>query len=85
MNPCYYGTDIDSRESLIACHHTTEEIAKIVGADTLGYLRLEDVTKLGEGGKCSGYCTACFDGKYPTEVPVKIKNKFDNKISESEN
>ena len=85
MNPCYYGTDIDSRESLIACHHTIDEIAKIVGADTLGFLRLEDVTKLGEGGTCKGYCTACFDGKYPTEIPEKITNKFDNKISESEN
>ena len=84
MNPCYYGTDIDSCDSLIACHHTTEEIAKIVGADTLGYLRLEDVTKLGEGGGCEGYCTACFDGNYPTETPVKYVNKFENKISESE-
>ena len=84
MNPCYYGTDIDSRESLIACHHTIEEIAKIVGADSLGYLRLEDVTKVGEGSSCQGYCTACFDGRYPTEAPTKITNKFENKISESE-
>ena len=28
LNPCYYGTDIDSRENLIACHHTVEEIAQ---------------------------------------------------------
>ena len=85
LNPCYYGTDIDSKEALIACHHTVDEIAKIVGADTLGYLPLEDVTKLGESGSCGGYCTACFDGNYPTEIPKKVINKFDNKISESEN
>ena len=85
LNPCYYGTDVDSKESLIACNHTIEEIAKIVGVDTLGYLRVEDVTKLGEGGNCKGYCIACFDGNYPTETPVKLKNKFDNKINESEN
>ena len=36
LNPCYYGTDIDSRDNLIACHHTTEEIAKIIGADSVG-------------------------------------------------
>lgn len=84
INPCYYGTDIDSKENLIACHHTTEEIARIIGADTLGYLLLEDVEKLGEGSSCRGFCTACFDGKYPTEVPVRIKNKYDSKISESE-
>lgn len=84
VNPCYYGTDIDSKEALIANNHTIDEIAKIVGVDSLGYLRLEDVTKLGESGKCTGYCTACFDGKYPTEIPEKITNKFEHKISESE-
>ena len=84
LNPCYYGTDIESKESLIANHHTVEEIAKILDADSLGYLRLEDVALLGKSGKCTGYCTACFDGKYPTEIPVKTENKFDKKISESE-
>lgn len=84
VNPCYYGTDIDSKEALIANNHTIDEIAKIVGVDSLGYLRLEDVTKLGESGTCKGYCTACFDGKYPTEIPEKIINKFELKISESE-
>ena len=84
LNPCYYGTDIDSKESLIACNHTIEEIRRITGADSLGYLRLEDVTKLGEGGKCRGYCTACFDGLYPTKKPVKYENKYDRKLSERE-
>ena len=84
LNPCYYGTDIDSKDSLIACNHTVEEIRVMTGADSLGYLRLEDVTKLGEGGSCKGYCTACFDGNYPTEPPVIYKNKYDNKISAKE-
>lgn len=84
LNPCYYGTDIESKESLIACHYTVDEIAKIIGADTLAYLRLEDVRRIADGSSCGGYCSACFDGIYPTEPPVKIKNKFENKISESE-
>jgi len=83
INPCYYGTDIDSKDSLIACNHTIEEITKITGADSLGYLRLEDVTKIAEGSTCKGYCTACFDGNYPTEKPCKYVNKFDTKISEN--
>ncbi len=84
INPCYYGTDIDSRDSLIACHHTVDEITRLTGADSLGYLRLEDVTKLGESGSCKGYCTACFDGNYPTELPEpKYESKFDKKISEN--
>ena len=84
LNPCYYGTDIDSKEMLIACHHTTEEIAEIVGADTLDFLRLEDVKKIAEGACVDGFCTACFDGNYPTEAPTPISNKYDTKISESE-
>ncbi len=85
IHPCYYGTDIDSKDALIACNHTIEEITKITGADSLGYLRLEDVTKLAECSTCGGYCTACFDGKYPTEKPVKYTNKYDIKISENKN
>ena len=83
LNPCYYGTDIDSKDALIANNHTVEEITRIVGADSLAYLRLEDVTLLGESGCCSGYCTACFDGRYPTEIPTQTKSKYDNKISEN--
>ena len=55
----------------------------MTGADSLGYLRLEDVTKLGSSGSCKGYCTACFDGKYPTKPPVIYKSKYDTKISEN--
>ncbi len=83
LNPCYYGTDIDSRDNLIACHHTVEETAKIIGADSLGYLSVDNVKKIACGGCNSGYCTACFDGIYPTEVPAEThKSKFEYKISE---
>lgn len=81
--PCYYGTDIESKEALVACNHTIEEMEKIFDVDSLGYLPLEDVFKLGEGGKCKGYCAACFDGKYPTEIFESPTNKFDYKISEN--
>lgn len=83
INPCYYGTDIDSKDSLIACNHTVEEITKITGADSLGYLRLEDVTEICKSGSSEGYCTACFDGNYPTEIPKQFENKYENKISEN--
>ncbi len=81
-HPCFYGTDIDSEENLIACHHTTEEIAGILGADSLGYLSVEDTKILGDDGM---YCTACFNGNYPTRIPVKPqKNRFEEKISKGE-
>ena len=84
VNPCYYGTDIDSKETLIANNHTIPEIAEIIGADSLGYLSLENVTKLAVGCKC-GFCTACFGGGYPTREPSTAKkDRFAYKISESE-
>lgn len=86
LNPCYYGTDIDSREGLIACQHTVPEIAALIGADSLGYLSVENAKKLAvcpEGGEC-GYCTACFNGEYPTEIPKGMgKNRFEQKIGEN--
>ncbi len=82
LNPCYYGTDIASRNVLIACNHTTEEMTEMFGADSVGFLPLEDVFKLGEGGKCTGYCAACFNGEYPTAAPtVDDSSKYDKKIS----
>ncbi|MBO4562731.1 MAG: amidophosphoribosyltransferase [Clostridia bacterium] len=79
LNPCYYGTDIDTRENLIACKHTVEEIAELIGADSLGYLPIENIHEL-----CAdcGYCDACFSGKYPTKVPKETrKDRFEQKLS----
>ncbi|MBR4703172.1 MAG: amidophosphoribosyltransferase [Oscillospiraceae bacterium] len=79
VKPCYYGTDIDSAENLIANHHTPEEIAAILGADSLGYLSLEHLKLL--TGADTGFCTACFGGEYPTPVPADgEKNRFERKI-----
>lgn len=81
-HPCYYGTDIDSRENLIACKHSISEIAHIIGADSLGYLPVEALGDL--IGDCC-YCNACFTGQYPTKVnPNAKKNRFEQKISASE-
>lgn len=80
LHPCYYGTDIDSEENLIACHHSMEEIAELIGVDSLGYLPMEQLSKLVDGTE---YCAACFDGKYPTSIPKDIrKDRFEGKLSE---
>ncbi len=84
LNPCYYGTDIASRDVLIACNHTPEEMARIFGADSVGFLSVEDVFKIAKSGDCKGYCAACFDGNYPTEQPTSTgESKYDYKISEN--
>ena len=80
LHPCYYGTDIDSRDHLIACHHTVAETASIIGADSLGYL---PVSKLGALAESTCYCSACFDGNYPTDIPADTrKDRFEQKLSE---
>lgn len=83
LNPCYYGTDIDSRENLIACNHTIEEIEKIIDVDSLGYLNVEHLSMLIGEKNNENICAACFNNEYPTEIPKKTtKNKFETKIEE---
>jgi len=80
-NPCYFGTDIDSRENLIACQMTIEEIGKHIGVDSIGYLSVDSVKKIAEGAKCN-FCVGCFSGEYPIEVPDEMpKDKFESRIS----
>lgn len=82
LYPCYYGTDIDSQEHLIACHHTVEEIGKIIGVDSLAYLPLEQLSALCGG---DGYCSACFSGCYPTAIPADTrKDQFEEKLSQKQ-
>lgn len=79
LHPCYYGTDIDSEENLIANHHTVDEIAEILGADTLGFLPLNSLPQLLEGSE--QFCSACFDGDYPTAIPTDTrKDRFEEPL-----
>lgn len=81
IHNCYFGTDIDDEEKLIANKFASvEEIGKAIGADSLEYLpvqRLKDL--IGDTGM--GYCDGCFTGNYPEDVSqAGNKNKFDEKI-----
>lgn len=66
LHPCYFGTDIPDEKQLIAYNRTVEEICEIIGADSLGYLRVEDLGKLAPG---LSYCNGCFTGEYPLDPP----------------
>ncbi|MCH5324983.1 MAG: amidophosphoribosyltransferase [Eubacterium sp.] len=82
ISPCYFGTDIDSKDKLIACKMSTSEIAKHIGADTLGYLSAENVVRIAEEAG-TGFCRGCFTGEYPIEVPDEMpKDKFEQKLVE---
>lgn len=64
--PCYFGTDIPSREHLMACNYTVDEIRDMIGADSLGFMPVERLPEVVPDINC-GYCDGCFTGKYPYE------------------
>ncbi len=71
LHPCYYGTDVPSGDQLIAHNNSIEEIREIIGADSLGYFGIEDLSSIIDGQ--TGYCDACFTGHYPMEPTEDMK------------
>ena len=64
--PCYFGTDIPEREQLFAYNRSIEEIRRLIGADTLGYLGIGRLEEMVDG---LPICRGCFTGEYPMEPP----------------
>jgi amidophosphoribosyltransferase len=75
--PCFYGIDMPTRAELVASDLLTDEVAGYLGADSLGYLSLEALTRtaapVGVGPK--GLCTACFTGDYPIPIEPQVQGK----------
>jgi amidophosphoribosyltransferase len=63
-HPCYYGIDIPTERELLATDRTGEEMARLVGADSLAFLTIEEAVRAAGSG-VGGFCTACFSGRYP--------------------
>jgi len=68
--PCFFGVDMATRGELIAARKTVPEIAKAIGADSLGYLSVDGLIKAVDLPRES-FCLACFTGDYP--VPVQLE------------
>jgi len=68
ISPCYYGVDTPSKNQLIAANKSVDEIREYIGADSLAYLSLEGLRKAAGEGDEPFYCTACYTGKYPTNI-----------------
>lgn len=83
-HPCFFGTDVDSRENLIANKMSIENIAKAINVDSLGYLKVERLEEIAKECKLD-FCKGCFTGTYPIEVDedaVKQDDPYDIYISE---
>jgi amidophosphoribosyltransferase len=78
--PCYFGIDMKERKELVAPDHSEEEIAKILGADSLRYLSIPGLAEsigIGEDALCLG----CITGRYPVEVPEE-RRRFQKSLTE---
>jgi amidophosphoribosyltransferase len=67
ISPCFYGVDTPSKRDLIAANKSIEEIAQYIEVDSLAYLSLDGLVKCCKGDTNTGFCTACYTGKYPTQ------------------
>lgn len=73
MYSCYFGIDTPSRKALVGAVNEIDGIRKMIGADSLAYISIEGLRE--SIGLEDDLCMACFNGKYPMEVPKK-SNKF---------
>jgi amidophosphoribosyltransferase len=70
--PCFYGIDTDTQEQLIASKQTVEQVAEFIGADSLAYLSIADMVEATMRSE-QEFCTACFSGDYPIEIPETVR------------
>ncbi len=84
--PCYFGTDVDSQENLIACQYESiDEIGKKIGVDSLAYLSVEATKQLAKEADMN-FCDGCFTGNYPVKPPENSgKSKFEEKMNNFSN
>jgi amidophosphoribosyltransferase len=73
-HPCHYGIDMPTREEMIAHGRSVEEVAEVVGADSLAYLSLDGVYEA-IGTSRASHCDACFTGDYPLEGTEQANGK----------
>ena len=78
--PCYFGTDIDSTDNLIAAHKSIDEMCAEIGADSLGFLSIDGLHRIADECKID-FCDACFSGDYPIEASRQShEDKYSKKL-----
>lgn len=77
LYPCYFGTDVPSREELLANKYDDIGLLEKLNVDSIGFLSIENAKHLAGNG-CLDYCVGCFSGEYPCDPP---KRRWDNKYA----
>jgi len=65
-HPCFYGIDFPTSDELVAGGMDVEQVRRYIGADSLGYLSLQSLFL--PFGAADSFCSACFNGRYPTDI-----------------
>ena len=73
-SPCFYGIDTPRRSELIGATHTVEEIGTYLRVDSIGYI--SQAGMLAAVTEADGYCTACFDQKYPVPLTDQPTDRY---------
>jgi amidophosphoribosyltransferase len=71
--PCFFGIDTPSAGQLIGSGNSVEQIAELIGVDSLSYLTIDELLESVGGSRCD-FCTGCFDGDYPMDMKVAPKH-----------
>src|ERR1700722_19129522 len=76
---CFYGIDTPERSQLLAASHSVEQMAKLIGADSLAFISIDGLyralgKKEGRDPEHPMYCDACFTGDYPVPLPDQADN-----------
>ena len=66
---CFYGVDTPTRDQLLAAQNDVDEMARIIGVDSLAFLTMGGLYRAmgleGRDAAAPQYCDACFSGEYP--------------------
>jgi amidophosphoribosyltransferase len=85
INSCFYGIDTPERSNLIASNHSVEEMARLIGVDSLAYLSMDGLYRaMGEAGRNAAtpqYCDACFTGEYPIRLTDMLEGTKPRQLS----
>jgi len=75
---CFYGIDTPERGKLLAATHSVEDMAALIGADSLAFISIDGLYRaLNKGDRDPArpqYCDACFTGEYPIPLPDMAEN-----------
>ncbi len=75
---CFYGIDTPERDQLLAARHNVDEMADLIGADSLAFVSIDGLYRaLGQRDRDPArphYCDACFTGDYPIALPDQADN-----------